>query len=81
MPITTICLHAFREDEEGNCTYCDESEGPSGWCVYNRDDAENEGGASLPFDVSDERDFDDYASAKAEALARVNRLGARLFEY
>lgn len=77
----SVNLHAWRNAENGDCEYCDASEEtPDGWCIYTRTDFDNEGKAA-PFDISDEADFADYATALAAGQERAARLGVPLQEY
>lgn len=84
--ITTICLHAFMNTEEGGSTYVDEDhleegERVDGWSVYTRTDAAERGEDTGEFDLSDEKDFATYEEALAEGEARATRHDVELQEY
>lgn len=77
----SVNLHAWQTLESGDCEYCDASEQtPDGWCIYTRTDFDNAGEAP-PFDISEELDFPDYATARAAGEERAARLGVPLQEY
>ena len=77
----SVNLHAWKNAPSDDCEYCDASEEtPDGWCIYTRTDFDNEG-KGAPFDIFEELDFPDYASALAAGQERAARLGVPLQEY
>ena len=80
----SVMLHAWRTTPEGDIEYCDGSDGqPDGWCIYTRTDFDlmADPPPFEPFDISEEQDFDDKASAMAAGEARAAKLGVELEEY
>jgi len=79
--VTTICLHGFIVDPEGNSTYADPHEATA-WCVYTRTDYD-ENGKHPPegFIIEAESDFETYDAALAEGEARAKRHNVELREY
>jgi hypothetical protein len=78
--MTTICMHAWYIDENGDQTHCDEGMKWDGWTVYTRTDAAEQG-ADEPFDLSEEMDFDTREAALVQAQARAAMLRCDLVIY
>lgn len=71
-----VMFHAWRT-VDGVDEYCEDSEGPDGWCVYTRHENDAAGG----FDCSEEMDFPTREDAEREASRRAARLGVDACEY
>jgi len=76
MTISVICIHAFTTLPDGSVEYCDDSETPTGWCVYERFELE-EGG----FDLGMESDFTDFDEAMEHAIALSSGHNVPLHHY